>query len=142
MNDRLVLAIAAILGVPAVLIGYISLVEATLGRLHHRRARRLRPWLWLGPALAFLGVLLPYPAALIVAGAWIWTCLAPVILSAGLKGVPAEVLEAARVVGAGEWQTFWRIVVPLSGSTISVVATVMVVTALKAFDIVYVMTSG
>jgi alpha-glucoside transport system permease protein len=80
--------------------------------------------------------------ALIVAGVWIWTGFCLVILSAGLKGIPEETLEAARIDGANEWQVFWGIIVPLLGSTIAVVATTMVITSLKAFDIVYVMTNG
>ncbi len=80
--------------------------------------------------------------ALIVAAVWVWTGFCMVILSAGLKGISTEVLEAARVDGANEWQVFWRIIVPLLGSTIAVVATTMIITALKAFDIVYVMTNG
>jgi alpha-glucoside transport system permease protein len=65
-----------------------------------------------------------------------------VILSAGLKGLPGELLEAARIDGATEWQVFRRIIVPLLGPTIAVVTTTMAITALKAFDIVYVMTNG
>ena len=80
--------------------------------------------------------------ALIVAAVWIWTGFCMVILSAGLKGISTDVLEAARVDGANEWQAFWRVVFPMLGSTIAVVATTMVITALKAFDIVYVMTNG
>ena len=44
--------------------------------------------------------------------------------------------------GAGEWRIFWRVIVPMLGSTIAVVATTMVITALKVFDIVYIMTNG
>jgi alpha-glucoside transport system permease protein len=80
--------------------------------------------------------------ALIVAYAWIWTGFCMVILSAGLKGIPGEVLEAARVDGANEWRVFWGIIFPMLGSTIAVVATVMLVTVIKTFDIVYVMTNG
>ena len=43
--------------------------------------------------------------ALIVGAVWIWTGFCMVILSAGLKGIPAEMLEAARVDGASEWQS-------------------------------------
>jgi alpha-glucoside transport system permease protein len=80
--------------------------------------------------------------ALIVAYAWIWTGFCMVILSAGLKGIPAEVLEAARVDGANEWRVFWGIIFPMMASTIAVVTTVMLVTVIKTFDIVYVMTNG
>jgi alpha-glucoside transport system permease protein len=80
--------------------------------------------------------------ALIVAAVWVWTGFCMVILSAGLKGISNDVLEAARVDGANEWQVFWRVIFPLLGPTITVVATTMLITALKAFDIVYVMTNG
>jgi alpha-glucoside transport system permease protein len=80
--------------------------------------------------------------ALILAAVWSWTGFAMIVLYAGLKSIPDEVLEAARVDGAGEWRLLSRIVVPLLRPTILVVATVMVVTSLKAFDIVYVMTNG
>jgi alpha-glucoside transport system permease protein len=79
---------------------------------------------------------------LIIVGAWIWTGFAMVILSAALKGISPEILEAARVDGATEIEVFRRITLPLLSPTIAVVATTMIITALKAFDIVYVMTSG
>ncbi len=65
-----------------------------------------------------------------------------VILSAALKGIPKDLLEAARVDGANELQVFRFITIPTISSTIAVVATTMVIFALKAFDIVYVMTNG
>jgi alpha-glucoside transport system permease protein len=80
--------------------------------------------------------------ALILVGVWIWTGLAVVVLSAGLKGISTEVLEAARVDGASEWQIFWRIIVPILSPTIVVVATTLVIQALKKFDLVWVMTGG
>jgi alpha-glucoside transport system permease protein len=80
--------------------------------------------------------------ALIVAAVWIWTGFCMVILSAGLKGIPVELLEAARVDGATELQIFRRVLFPLLAPTLAVVATTMIIFALKAFDIVYVMTNG
>jgi alpha-glucoside transport system permease protein len=80
--------------------------------------------------------------ALILVGVWIWTGLAVVVLSAGLKGISTEVLEAARVDGAGEWQIFRRIIIPILSPTIVVVATTLVIQALKKFDLVWVMTGG
>jgi alpha-glucoside transport system permease protein len=65
-----------------------------------------------------------------------------VILSAALKGVPSELLEAARIDGAGERQVFVRIVVPMIRGTILAVATTVSIAILKVFDIVYVMTGG
>ena len=80
--------------------------------------------------------------ALIAAAIWGWTGFAMVILSASLKGIPGELLEAARVDGAGELTVFRRIILPLLMPTITVVATTLIIFALKAFDIVYVMTNG
>jgi alpha-glucoside transport system permease protein len=80
--------------------------------------------------------------ALIVVGVWIWTGFCMTILAAALKSVPDEVLEAARVDGANEWQVFSGIMVPIIMPTITVVITTMVINTLKLFDIVYVMTGG
>ncbi len=80
--------------------------------------------------------------ALIVVGIWIWTGFCMVILSAAYKGIPRELIEAARVDGANEWQVFWRMTLPMMKPTIAVVATTMVINVLKVFDIVYVMTNG
>jgi alpha-glucoside transport system permease protein len=80
--------------------------------------------------------------ALIVVGVWMWTGFCMTILSAALKGVSVEILEAARVDGASEWQVFWKITVPQIMPTITVVVTTMVINVLKIFDIVYVMTGG
>jgi alpha-glucoside transport system permease protein len=271
MDDRLVLALIVVVGVPAALVGYITVVEGALGGLPPGPRDRVRPWLWVLPAITALAVFWLYPVAntlylsvrsanseqfvglsnflyvftdatmlsalrnnlvwlvlftlltvgggllaavltdrvpyesaaksiiflpmaisavgtgviwrfmydyrppgtpqrgtlnalltlipgaqpqawlinepintiaLIVAYAWIWTGFCMVILSAGLKGIPSEVLEAARVDGANEWRVFWRIIFPMLGSTIAVVTTVMLVTVVKTFDIVYVMTNG
>jgi alpha-glucoside transport system permease protein len=80
--------------------------------------------------------------ALIFIGVWGATGFAMVILSAALKGIPGELLEAARVDGANEGTIFRRIILPLMMPTIVVVGTTMVIFALKAFDVVYVMTAG
>lgn len=80
--------------------------------------------------------------ALIIAGIWIWTGFCMVILSAALKGLPQEVMEAAHVDGANSWQVFWRITIPMLLPTISVITTTMIINVLKAFDIVYIMTAG
>jgi alpha-glucoside transport system permease protein len=270
MDERLITALVVVIGVPGVLFGYIVLTERLLMLAPDRMRGRLRPWVWLGPALAFLGVFLVYPTiytlylsfldkfsrefvgldnyvyflttsdtlialrnnviwlvlltflavggglliailvdrvryesvaksiifvplaisfvgagviwkfmfdfrppgtpqtgtlngiigaagvdpipwlinapgntiALIVVAAWIWTGFCMVILSGALKGISTELLEAARVDGANELQVFRGITLPLLLPTIAVVATTMVITSLKAFDIVYVMTNG
>jgi alpha-glucoside transport system permease protein len=268
--DQLVTAIVAVVGVPAVLVGYILLTERLIQTLPERRQGRIRPWFWIAPALLFLFVFLIYPTlntivlsfldaqsknfvgidnyiwfiqdrgtlealrnsvlwvvfmtvgvvglglliailvdrvryepiaksvifvplaisfvaagiiwqfmyqyqdpsrpqtgtlnaligivglgptrftqeqpinnfALIFIGIWMWTGFAMVILSAGLKSISTELLEAARVDGANEWQVFRGIIVPLLMPTIFVVGTTIVITALKSFDIVFTVTNG
>ncbi|HEY2887539.1 MAG TPA: sugar ABC transporter permease [Candidatus Limnocylindrales bacterium] len=272
MDPRIPTAIIVIIGVPATVIGYVLLVEQLLKAAPDRLRARLRPWLWVLPALVLLGFFLVYPTIatairslqnnaindpkfiglnnyvffftnpttleafrnsiiwlvgltvfvvvaglvaailfdrvryeslaksllflplaisfvgagviwkfmfdyepagatqigtlngaltsvgvapqpflinspwnnlwLIIIGAWIWTGFAMVILSASLKGISPELLEAARVDGANELQIFRAITLPLLMPTIAVVATTMIITALKSFDVIYVTTNG
>lgn len=79
---------------------------------------------------------------LIIVGIWMWTGFCMTILSAALKSVPVEILEAAQIDGANAWQVFWQITVPQIMPTITVVITTMVINVLKIFDIPYVMTGG
>src|SRR5438094_3552952 len=79
---------------------------------------------------------------LIIVMAWMWTGFAMVIISAALKGINPELLEAARVDGATELQVFRGIIFPLLVPTLVVISTTMIITALKAFDVVYTMTGG
>lgn len=272
MTDKLITALIVVVGVPAAMVGYIWATEQVLRLVPLRWKPRVRPWLWLGPALGFLALFLVYPTLgtilrslrdaadttfvglenyvwffgnddalsallnnvlwlllltaavvgfglliavlvdrvryetfaksvvfmplavsmvaagviwlfmyqyrppgaeqtgtlnsaiglfglgpvawlqvqdfrlntlmLIVVMAWMWTGFGMVIISAALKGINPELLEAARVDGANEWQVFRRIVFPLLVPTLVVVSTTMIITALKAFDIVYTMTGG
>jgi alpha-glucoside transport system permease protein len=80
--------------------------------------------------------------ALIAVGIWGSVGFATVILSAAIKGISTEVLEAARVDGANETQIFWRVIVPMVSLPISVVAVTLVVNVIKLFDLIYVMTNG
>ncbi|MEO5986792.1 MAG: sugar ABC transporter permease [Candidatus Limnocylindria bacterium] len=80
--------------------------------------------------------------ALIAVGIWGSVGFATVILSAAIKGISSEVLEAARVDGATETQIFWRIIVPMVSLPISVVAVTLIVNVIKLFDIIFVMTAG
>jgi len=92
------------------------------------------PWLIIRPWLNNF--------CLIMVGVWIWTGFCMVILSASYKGIPRELLEAARVDGATKFRIFWKIILPLMKPTLAVVATTMTINVLKVFDIVYVMTNG
>jgi len=80
--------------------------------------------------------------ALIFVGVWSITGFCMVIISASLKSISTEVLEAARIDGANELRIVQLIVTPLLWPTITVVGTTMIINALKTFDIVFVLTSG
>jgi alpha-glucoside transport system permease protein len=71
-----------------------------------------------------------------------WTGFCVVIISAALKNIPDDIVEAAKIDGAGRFTMFWRVTIPLVGPTIVVVATTMIINILKIFDIVYVTTGG
>lgn len=73
---------------------------------------------------------------------WIQTGFAMVILSAALRGIPEETIEAAILDGASPWQVFFKIKVPQIMGTIAVVWTTITIVVLKVFDIVFVMTNG
>ena len=73
---------------------------------------------------------------------WIQTGFAMVILSAALRGIPEETIEAAILDGASPLQIFWKIKVPQIWGTIAVVWTTITILVLKVFDIVLAMTNG
>jgi alpha-glucoside transport system permease protein len=79
---------------------------------------------------------------LVVIVIWLQTGFAMVLFSAALKGIPEEIIEAARVDGATEIQTFFNIMVPQIMGTIITVTTTIVIFTLKIFDVVWVMTGG
>jgi alpha-glucoside transport system permease protein len=107
----------------------IGLLNALIGVLHGQPVAWLIDTRW-------------NTIALIIVYVWMWTGFCMVILSASLKSIPAEILEAARMDGAGEITIFFQVTVPMVSSTIAVVATTMVINILKIFDVVYVMTGG
>lgn len=79
---------------------------------------------------------------LIVVLIWMQTGFAMVLLSAAIKGVPDDLLEAARVDGASEIQIFFRIIIPYIQGTLITVTTTIVIFTLKIFDVVMAMTGG
>jgi multiple sugar transport system permease protein len=80
--------------------------------------------------------------ALILADVWKTSPFAALILLAGLQMIPEELYEAARVDGAGRWQIFWRITVPLLLPFILIVLLFRTLDAFRIFDLVYVLTGG
>ncbi|MGK5498693.1 ABC transporter permease subunit [Streptomyces sp. URMC 125] len=89
---------------------------------------------WLGPALV--------TPAIIGAYLWIWTGFSMVLIGAGLSAMPRDVLEAARMDGANEWQIFRRITVPLLAPVLTVVFVTLVINVMKVFDLVYIIAPG
>jgi alpha-glucoside transport system permease protein len=80
--------------------------------------------------------------ALIAIYVWMWTGFSMVILSAALKGIPDEIIEAAKIDGASRFTMFWRVMVPMIAPTLTVVIITMIINILKIFDVVYVNTGG
>ncbi|MFF9670116.1 carbohydrate ABC transporter permease [Streptomyces eurythermus] len=89
---------------------------------------------WLGPALV--------TPAIIGAYVWMWAGFAMVLIAAGLAGVPRELLEAARVDGASEWQVFRKVTVPLLAPVLAVVVVTLMINVLKVFDLVFIIAPG
>jgi alpha-glucoside transport system permease protein len=89
---------------------------------------------WLGPSLV--------TPAVIGAYVWMWAGFAMVLIAAGLAGVPRELLEAARVDGANEWQVFRRVTVPLLAPVLGVVVVTLMINVLKVFDLVFIIPPG
>lgn len=92
-----------------------------------------QPWLNIPPWNNFF---------LIIIMIWLQTGYAMVVFSSAIKGIPEELLEAARIDGANEIQVFFRITIPYIKGTLITVATTIVIFSLKLFDIVRVMTGG
>jgi alpha-glucoside transport system permease protein len=96
-----------------------------------------QPW----GGFAWLGTKLITPS-LLIAYIWIWAGFAMVVIAAGVSALPREVLDAARVDGATEWQVFRRVTVPLLAPVLSVVFITMVINVLKVFDLVITLAPG
>jgi alpha-glucoside transport system permease protein len=91
------------------------------------------PWLQTSPINVFCEI------AILV---WLQTGFAMVVFSASIKGVPSEILEAARLDGATEIQLFRRVIVPMIRGSIITVSTTIAIVTLKIFDIVFATTGG
>jgi alpha-glucoside transport system permease protein len=95
-----------------------------------------------GDPVAFLGRTDTVNYAVIFAYVWASTGFAMVVLSAALKGIPEEIIEAARTDGANEWGIFRRIQFPLLSLPMAVVTVWLTINVIKLFDVIYVMTGG
>ena len=97
----------------------------------------LQPVAWLSVSTFSLNDLI-----LMMVVIWLQVGFAMILLSSAIKGVPEETIEAARIDGANEFQTFRQVVIPqIRGTMITVYITVLIV-VLKIFDIIYVTTNG
>jgi ABC-type sugar transport system permease subunit len=85
---------------------------------------------WLGPTLVTPAIIGSY--------VWMWAGFAMVLIAAGLAGVDRNLLEAARVDGANEWQVFRKITVPLLAPVLAVVLITLMINVMKIFDLVYI----
>ena len=113
-------------GVGSTEIGLLNAVVGGLGGV-------TQPWLQTPPWNNFF---------LIVIMVWLQTGFAMVVFSSAIKGIPLDLLEAARVDGANEFHIFFTITVPYIQGTLITVTTTVVIFSLKLFDIVRVMTGG
>lgn len=89
---------------------------------------------WLGPSLVTPAIIGSY--------LWMWAGFAMVLIGAGLASMPRELLEAARVDGANEWDVFRRITVPLLAPVLAVVMVTLMINVLKIFDLVLIIAPG
>jgi len=80
--------------------------------------------------------------AMIISYIWIWAGFAMVLIGAGLAALNREVLEAAEIDGATEWQKFRRVTIPMLAPVLTVVFVTMVINVLKVFDIILNMAPG
>ncbi|WP_371598180.1 carbohydrate ABC transporter permease [Streptomyces sp. NBC_00564] len=85
---------------------------------------------WLGPTLVTPAIIGSY--------VWMWAGFAMVLIAAGLAGVDRNLLEAARVDGANEWQVFRRVTVPLLAPVLIVVLVTLMINVMKIFDLIYI----
>jgi ABC-type sugar transport system permease subunit len=85
---------------------------------------------WLGPTLVTPAIIGSY--------VWMWAGFAMVLIAAGLAGVDRNLLEAARVDGANEWQVFRKVTVPLLMPVLVVVLVTLMINVMKIFDLVYI----
>jgi multiple sugar transport system permease protein len=108
----------------------IGLVNSVLMRLNIVSDRIL----WLGPKFAMSSVIL--------ADVWKTTPFVAIILLAGLKSIPIQYYEAAQLDGAGRWQTFRSVTLPLLKPFIAVAVLFRAMDAFRIFDLVWVLTGG
>ncbi len=154
----LVIVIGLVIAVLAEKVSYEAVVKAIIF-LPYAISATAAGMIWLfmydpnvGLLNAILGAIIPgwQPVAfvgdqhfatfsMIVAAVWIQTGFTTVVTSAALKGIPADIIEAARVDGANAWQIFSGIQIPMISSTITLLVVTMIIFVIKVFDLIFVM---
>jgi alpha-glucoside transport system permease protein len=119
--------------------GGFAFTNAGTGTFHGAISKQTFAQPWGG--FAWLGTKLITPS-LLIAYIWIWAGFAMVVIAAGLSALPRDVLEAARIDGATEWQVFRRVTAPLLAPVLFVVLITMVINVLKVFDLVITLAPG
>jgi alpha-glucoside transport system permease protein len=100
-------------------------------------------WVWLGGTPQQWLISPPLNTLfLIIVMVWIQAGFAMVVLSAAIKGIPIDIIEAARLDGVNAWQMFWRVTLPSIRPSVIVVFVTITIAVLKVFDIVRTMTGG
>jgi len=90
----------------------------------------------------WLGEPIPAAVSILIVAWWQSVGLAMVIYLAGLQSIPGELLEAARIDGASRWQSFRHVILPMLAPALTVTVVNSLITSLKLFDQIYVLTSG
>ena len=107
----------------------------------------ISPAYWLAKALGWnLPALITDPnwalPAIVAADTWEWFPLTMLMVLAGLQTVPEELVDAARVDGAGAWQTTWNVLLPYIRGTLMVAGLFRLIDSIKAFPLIYILTDG
>lgn len=124
--------------IPPLVVGLLwkVLMNPTSGVLNYYIEQMgLAPPLWLSSTTTALW-------SMVLINVWEWTPFSALVLLAGLTALPKEPFEAARIDGAGRFQTFIHVTLPMMRYVIFVVALLRVMDDFKVFDIVYITTSG
>jgi len=135
------LFLAPMMIVPIV-VGYnFSMIYVDSGPLNQLLAPFIEP-LGIDPRIRWLSHPVAAQWAIIIADVWQWTSLTFLIFLSGFAALPRQLVNAARVMGASAWQTFWRIELPLLKPAIVIAIIIRSMEALKLFDPVVLLTFG
>ena len=140
-NGRLLRATVLLpLMTPPVLVGVAwKLLLAPSGGLIDGK---LQAWGLIREPISFLGQQPWASVSILVADAWQWTPFVAILAFAVFRQMPAEVLEAARLDGAGNATIFWRIELPMAAPSLTAIFLLRLIMAFKTFDLLYILTFG